>query len=1030
MSGYLDDTASRVGLAAHLDHDRRPLSYGLVIGLGGAGIQTISRVKNAVQGNRPDAAAAESVRFLGIDAVKFDDQVPPLPPDHGLDPREFLNITEQGFEPLTSMQHLRGAGRLDWWDPYYQPPRGDQTQGLRRSRMLGRLAWLEARAQVGGQLQQAMNDAVEIRERHVTAGQVGAADAQRLKVFIVASAVGGTGSSGFLEVVNQLWQNTPGGITPEIRAILYLPGVFYHVLEASADRNGERAAHRSNAYAFFRELDHFVGHGDELVRMLEPGRRDPMMIGDTGLLEQVFLVDNVVQGRGQVTKVTDVYATVAETIYHLIMSDIGRPVAGAEAVNQTMLGQVDAYGKPRRYCGLGVARLVYPSTTYERHVRYLFAESLLRHGLLHADPTHSQLAHEDAHVDGFLGSLDAVLQAPLGQAGPAVNQYLGQAGDAPGTLAEEPSVADVDRLKLVLGRLEASAVQLLGDAAQQRTQTALRDLPPQLERAVLAAGLGLPYARAGLRRVHAEIVKRLERAIDAQRQAQAEISSVDQRWDEQRRAFRDAAEARLARVLRRRPVELARGLGQMLESRARAIVTAQSRAGETDLLRGLQEVVEELDRRLEASERELTEQAWAARRAWQEDTLQGKDAGARETTSLIPSDVLPEIEDSRLSRQVAASIRAETEGNMLGEDAMVGTLLIDWYQDTGGPFALGDSQDPDRRARAQRSLNERLNRAAERHALLGPDGTPRLPESLAQAAASADTDLGPSINSVVSLSQSVWLAYQPGVVRPAGDGEQPAVFARLAAPAELVPRIQPVVGDATRVEASPDHDQVVALSFLWGLPVHALSDVRSWKVAYEATRRARRLGAGVDQPPPHIDQRLEDERDGLVPLIPKYFDEDDAIRHTAMALLAARVTRDVDRDLIEHMFDELRPYEPVPVPVVERRDGSSTVYVSAGLVRPDRTWRPTGQRQVGDLLALIEHLGQDMADMRSVVGYVDDLERTLGAAFVQDHARALAQALQNLVNDHEGEFRDALWDLARVLQDHGVDTGPALTEIT
>lgn len=106
---FLDDAALKAG-DTRVARDYRPLSYGLVIGLGGTGIQTISRVRHAVQGNRPDAAAVESVRFLGIDAVKWKDQNPPIASELMLPPREFFNLTGTGFDPD---QVLRARGRSE-----------------------------------------------------------------------------------------------------------------------------------------------------------------------------------------------------------------------------------------------------------------------------------------------------------------------------------------------------------------------------------------------------------------------------------------------------------------------------------------------------------------------------------------------------------------------------------------------------------------------------------------------------------------------------------------------------------------------------------------------------------------------------------------------------------------------------------------------------------------------------------------------------------------------------------------------------
>ena len=91
------DGASQRGVTAVAD-GVLALSTGVVIGVGGSGIQTISRVRSAIDADRPDAAATPSIEFLGVDAVDLAKQNPPLPPGVNLDPRQMDNLTENPFD--------------------------------------------------------------------------------------------------------------------------------------------------------------------------------------------------------------------------------------------------------------------------------------------------------------------------------------------------------------------------------------------------------------------------------------------------------------------------------------------------------------------------------------------------------------------------------------------------------------------------------------------------------------------------------------------------------------------------------------------------------------------------------------------------------------------------------------------------------------------------------------------------------------------------------------------------------------------
>ncbi len=103
-----------------------PVSTAVVIGIGGSGIQTISRVRAALRAQRPDQAAIDSIKFLGIDAVDVGDQNPPLPPGVGLGLSEFFNLVEVPFD---ASSYLRGKLPSDeflnqWWDSGYNVQMG------------------------------------------------------------------------------------------------------------------------------------------------------------------------------------------------------------------------------------------------------------------------------------------------------------------------------------------------------------------------------------------------------------------------------------------------------------------------------------------------------------------------------------------------------------------------------------------------------------------------------------------------------------------------------------------------------------------------------------------------------------------------------------------------------------------------------------------------------------------------------------------------------------------------------------------
>ena len=295
-----------------------PLSAAVVIGLGGSGIQTVARVRSAVRADRPDQAAADSIRFLGIDAVDVSKQNPPLPPGVQLSSDEFLNLTEVPFDPAafvrSQLQH--NASLKAWFDPTYFPPSGAQVEGMKRERMLGRLVFFREFDRLTAAISRAIDRAADIGHMREQ-GQIDSAGLPQLPVHIVASSCGGTGSSGLLETVLAVKRAARArGVGAKITVYAYLPGVFQSAVQRTPNGALAAEAQRSNAFAFFRELDHFLVHGENFGRemgldLLAGGPE----IDSRGLVHQIYLLDGFMQGIGVYGDLRDVYEVAAEAIY-------------------------------------------------------------------------------------------------------------------------------------------------------------------------------------------------------------------------------------------------------------------------------------------------------------------------------------------------------------------------------------------------------------------------------------------------------------------------------------------------------------------------------------------------------------------------------------------------------------------------------------------------------------------------------------------------------------------------------------------
>lgn len=1023
------------------------LATGVVIGIGGSGVQTIARVRSWMRSNRPDAVAVPSVSFLGIDAVPLAKQRPPLPRGVSLsEQREFLNITKKPFNPagMINGQLASSTDLQSWWDTRYKPPMTNVTDGLKRSRMLGRLAFYRAAHDIAPAIEQAMRESIRIQRAHVERGLLPAEGANLLKVSLVASSCGGTGSSGFLEVLHKIWvAATALNIDPEVRAFVYLPGVFQG--EAQVKPGGTLAvkAQRANAYAFFRELDHFITHSDQLNDLVARPTAATLHqnIAPGQLVKQVFAIDSMVEQGGLLTSISDLYDITAEAIYQFSLTDIGRPLVGEDATNTDQLLELyDEYDKRRIYCGLGVARVVLPGETLRRHLSLRFIDWLIRDGLLFNPPDLSQRVREHDRTAQLIEEAVQLVEssAVYTQDDDAV-EFLYRANQAPDGLEEAPESAYAARTLQELQRLAPKVVASIAEAFDIAAVKALPQIDPLVQRPFIEAGLGLPFG--------AHMLKRLDsRLSDLQGFEQGRrvtaFQSQQSMWEEIQRLLPRLREIETSRFLfiplafgRK---ETARKLGEALRAWATSLVEAEEAKGKLDFLERVRDRVGELRRELDAASKALARMSDTTLAEWQADHLIGKDAGPIGTTTMIPSDILPEVEDCSLAVDIFETIRA-TPG-LVGDEAsktpfhpdFIKELLASWtnHETCRGPFSLGADDAEDRTA-AERSLVALFQELAETHAVRG-----RLPADLAAAAelteGRSDT-LRRAVEGLAGLSRGVCWRWNPDHL-DVGDDPEPSVSTAITRHTSVA-QYDHLLG-ATPTDSS-DPERIIALSVEWGVPAHAIGPVPQWQAEYEralASFDRRPLGEN----PPHLDKRWAKGPDQLDPLVPPYYERRKAVRALALGLFGSWAVErclasSVDRAKASGMFDDafLREGPTGPIwlgaPVAQERH-----YQGRILRRDGDVMKPEGRaRDLGAYLdEAIDPVGKDFDLRESAQAFVDALidvfgvkkivglvkryqESVLEKELAKGHPRAEHHALLGEVFDSLSVWRAQLDELDR-----------------
>ncbi len=204
----------------------------LLIGLGGTGVNAARLIKQRI--NSTAAHNSDVYQFLSIDT----DPCPPSPVQERIFSRELAYIGAYDLAEIMRCP-LRYSKVAKWWP---------QNQ----KRIIGRLSlyamWHKFTEKFESQME-AINDIPakeELEKQHVTRDPSG-----RVKVYIITSLCGGTGSGIFLDVVYKV--RALLGQNADDVGILLMPSCFRFEMQNRLQKRGMQA----NVYAALMELDHW-----------------------------------------------------------------------------------------------------------------------------------------------------------------------------------------------------------------------------------------------------------------------------------------------------------------------------------------------------------------------------------------------------------------------------------------------------------------------------------------------------------------------------------------------------------------------------------------------------------------------------------------------------------------------------------------------------------------------------------------------------------------------------------------------------
>ncbi|MGQ9657554.1 MAG: tubulin-like doman-containing protein [Fimbriimonadales bacterium] len=399
----LEDTIGKLQVAQALH-----VSPTLVIGLGGSGVWTVRRLKRLMRIRYGDVPL---IRFLLIDADQG--AFAPTPelaevPDIeramlGLqNPEQIYRDAQNGVGDLEKLQ--------DWLPDNLPIHILRSANGVGGIRPVGRFAFFAALDSVLDKLRTALNTCLgieqELQMRLREQARNLHVDTNQIRVYIVGSLCGGTGSSLFLdtavltrELLHQLAPNA--GIS--IVGVFYLPAVFEN--EPTLRNNTAfMSVVQANGYAALKELEYFCD--SNLLKQQPFTFRYPSLsdiVVDMPVYDEGFLLERGTADGRMLASRDEVLELAARALLIDIGSPVGARVRAARANSATVL-QMDPCPKTQKLRlvhSLGVTALSVPIVDLLEHgtIRQL------RHFVMDEIVGQSLSSEElQTLVDGFLQS--------------------------------------------------------------------------------------------------------------------------------------------------------------------------------------------------------------------------------------------------------------------------------------------------------------------------------------------------------------------------------------------------------------------------------------------------------------------------------------------------------------------------------------------------------------------------------------------------------------------------------------------------
>ena len=311
----------------------------VIIGLGGTGHDVVRKLKRRIE-SYYGIARSKVFQYLVIDTTAEKTRPGELPLGQS------IFYQAENFQAAEMVANLEDDEPIKKWWMYPHMP-SYTGEGAGAIRAVGRLVLFRYASDINARIEQKIKAATEVKDEGVKSGSV--------KIYIVSSLAGGTGSGMFLDVA-YLARNA---VATHTKAPCYVTGVLVmpSAFEALAKAPDQRYRWRANAYSALRELDMLTYN-----KAFRQDYTSKFHVGRKVTVTRPFNVTYLISLSNENSLTLANFDSLTEMISEEMMMEIASPMQGEMSNQLDNIQETDhAYGgHPYAYSSFSVASLVYP----------------------------------------------------------------------------------------------------------------------------------------------------------------------------------------------------------------------------------------------------------------------------------------------------------------------------------------------------------------------------------------------------------------------------------------------------------------------------------------------------------------------------------------------------------------------------------------------------------------------------------------------------------------------------------------------